>query len=1276
MPAARRPFDAPVFMKLLSAALFLFVNPGQALGRALPEAAAENSRDPAGAAEASWAADSFSLGHQFFPVTGEDDYFIVETGPRGRYALLKRHRWIEKPRRGSPSKAAADSRGQKKPRDLLPAERLSGGAPEGEETMLILLDLKTGKKSGFLKTSSLFHEIISGFAKDGSKIWGLPSESGALMVRSLTDGAETEIPLLKNGAQKHALRAKLMEDGWTLRIFAASLSGIPGIFASMGDRKLSVDDLKGLASRHSEGGDRGIFYEISLKTMRKAKEITINMGDKLCHAIDDSMSRLFFVSRDGSLHQISLAEGGGRQTELFGPVEGFDWLSPEAFPGRPAPQRYLQKEASSEMPWPEQIKSLISAPYKCAMSPDGSYALMLDPRQRGFLLRSIPDRREFVLPFDVFPEPLAETETDEGVMRNFLDPKAMRALFGRSAAPAEGGASKGRPASGGEGRPAPPQRGRRLIFELFQHIDYPFIGAFHSGGGPSDEREADNRESRWNIYHIPSGRQARISPEKKFAIGKGGSFAFELFSEKGERIFQALAHPYDPARRAALFQRPAEDICAFGFSKDRTLAFAAAEPGGGFFVFDTKQGRMARSFVKDCPYHIKHVSGRSFVFHIWDEEAREPKLELKIFEELRPLPGPETSSLDEAEAALHDMTEAREPLTEKTLPFLTAALEGGLESRRPQLIAKSLWSALLRSPDLYLDLLSRRPHLTDLSSRGGIAAAALPPASYEDLQPYLSAALSLLKLTASETRRARLSDYGFLRPLLPLLKILPPNESALYREKITVSLTNEAARSIPLLSDVFQSKLYYAARGHVDELFGLPREIVSDITLARTEPPPPVAGPAARAYHERQGFRPVFTEAFRLNREFSEAEHDGPAPALPPAKKTVEDKWGKPLGSIKAVILASDPIEGVPGAQATDFGIHYAVAEEASREVFYQSAEPGEILLNEAVEWRISGGSSYRAKILARVKEEGLRFAALSSGPDYEAVWADGRMAGAMAVGSSLRARSRQLLKEYYSYFRERGFVFSSFETRDLKRFLLEKIAGCGIDYFLKESHSDGDERNVFRLMQNSRILHGRLPMGNGQSEEIYLIFPKIKAKKKYDPRGESGSDSALDRARRRDSSRKKSAGSEERKSSALLSNAELGEAVAQREARQCGEITYFNTSCWAHVKARYEVEAVNSPAFINIPAISYSDTFQNHRDSAIRALLDSYRAGRNFEGFREALMGLSKAGVNRYIFPDELLYQEEILARIQVPLDIDIVLERQTEAGGDWIAIAPDEAL
>ena len=136
---------------------------------------------------------------------------------------------------------------------------------------------------------------------------------------------------------------------------------------------------------------------------------------------------------------------------------------------------------------------------------------------------------------------------------------------------------------------------------------------------------------------------------------------------------------------------------------------------------------------------------------------------------------------------------------------------------------------------------------------------------------------------------------------------------------------------------------------------------------------------------------------------------------------------------------------------------------EASREI--KKSEPGTILLDKVVQWKVLKGQNYRAQIKVSVKQErGVRELILSSGPDYSAVWQDNRMVGAVIVGSSLRGFTRNLLEKYFSYFKEQGFQFSGAETEDLKGFLLERISECEIDYFLKESHSGGDERNLFRI--------------------------------------------------------------------------------------------------------------------------------------------------------------------------------------------------------------------
>ena len=339
--------------------------------------------------------------------------------------------------------------------------------------------------------------------------------------------------------------------------------------------------------------------------------------------------------------------------------------------------------------------------------------------------------------------------------------------------------------------------------------------------------------------------------------------------------------------------------------------------------------------------------------------------------------------------------------------------------------------------------------------------------------------------------------------------------------------------------------------------------------------------------------------------------------------------------------LPSDPIEGHSDV-STDFGLHYALIEEVGHKELESKAGT---TLDRLIEWDLSGGKSYRAKVNVHVRNNYSLGRATT--PDYHSIWKDYKMVGVVVIGSSLRDFTGQLTEQYLSYFKEEGFQFSATEDTDLKAFLLDRIGNCEVDYFLKESHSDGDERNVFRFSRGNHIVRGLRYKEGGLIEVVYIIFPRT-----LNPEEDSlGTD--------------------------LLSNKELGQAIAEREARNCGQVTYFNTSCWSHVKARYEIEAVNSFLFLNIPSMNLSDTFANTEDNALRILLDSYRNGLDFEAFRKALVanrGYRSDSRNNYIFPDEALYGQKILSHIFVPLDIQIQLERRE--GETWKTINPDEAL
>ena len=700
----------------------------------------------------------------------------------------------------------------------------------------------------------------------------------------------------------------------------------------------------------------------------------------------------------------------------------------------------------------------------------------------------------------------------------------------------------------------------------------------------------------WLIHHIPS-QTTQIKRNTNITSDWRGLFAFEETKRGKENFLQAVLRPFDSEKRRVLLEVDTSGLCLVKYTKNHAFLNTA---WGDLFIIDIKTGSINRRDVGQCLSEINAVSENTVVLRNRHHSYTAHRFRDRCFEPV--------SDVTDIKQALSRTAEASDPTDASSLAPFLAALEKDSPNTHPEQVRRALRNILSQSPTMFLHLHRRFPSLNQMP---------VPPVR-EIFNPKRKKKLeastaSVLKFTTEEYQISRLSDWKFLTSLHPFLDSLSEEDRNLYMEKITVSITNGAAKTVPLLEEVFQSKLYYVTRGHVKELFGLKREPVSDITLVRKKP-----------------------EEWSLP---SEAQ-TGPNPHQDPSP----EKENKYTSFIVPVILSSDPIEG-PADTATGFGIHYAVPEKSVRPVLkYQEA--GSRLLDENVEWSLpKNGKQYRARVSVSAKHIRNKPVGKLTSPDYHSIWWDHKMVGAVIVGSSLYGFSQILLEEYLAYFQEQGFQFSKATTSNLKQFLLEGIKSCELDYFLKESHSDGDERNIFRFNRANYIAQGVRYGEEGRIEVVYIIFPP--------PVSLSGLKTDL------------------------LSNRELGRAMEERESKGCGQLTYFNTSCWSHVKARYEIEAVNSPLFLNIPSISLTDTFLNKEGEAIRSLLHSYRKGLDFKGFRKALKnneGHKSFKSNLYVFPDQAIYHEHILNLISVPLDIKIKLEHRE--GESWLPLHPDEAL
>ena len=259
-------------------------------------------------------------------------------------------------------------------------------------------------------------------------------------------------------------------------------------------------------------------------------------------------------------------------------------------------------------------------------------------------------------------------------------------------------------------------------------------------------------------------------------------------------------------------------------------------------------------------------------------------------------------------------------------------------------------------------------------------------------------------------------------------------------------------------------------------------------------------------------------------------------------------------------------------------------------------------------------------------------FIAEDKAPRYDQLWANGNLHGIVITGSNLRNFADSTMGEYLAYFQSQGFAFNSTKEKiaNLEEFLKNRIRSGEADYFIKEAHSDGDEKNLFRIDTSAEKLVGRKKYPDGKEEIVELIFP--------------------------------TAGAEKTK---LISNGEFGEWMQAREKSGQGQFVYFNTSCWSKTKAINEIETAQSKVLVNIPTLTSAYTFQNYPENAEYQLLTAFREKKDYAEIRTALKnneGYKARKSDVFIFPDEEDYQKNITDVLKTPLEITV--EVRDESG------------
>ncbi len=290
--------------------------------------------------------------------------------------------------------------------------------------------------------------------------------------------------------------------------------------------------------------------------------------------------------------------------------------------------------------------------------------------------------------------------------------------------------------------------------------------------------------------------------------------------------------------------------------------------------------------------------------------------------------------------------------------------------------------------------------------------------------------------------------------------------------------------------------------------------------------------------------------------------------------------------------------------------------------------KPEDTIYNNAIEWQ-AGEKKFSAKAKVTYKEGGKEdFLVKHTTPDYDKLWKNG-LNGLVVMGTNIKS-SVHIMDYYLSYYKREGFVCNGKEglkeIKNLKKFILQNVESGKMDYFIKEAHSDGDEKNMFYLDKTAFSLTCEHKEKN---ESVVLVFPNRKEDE-----------------------------------SVPLSNSEFSESMLKRDKVSTSPLIYFNTSCSSAMsKASNEVEAIANKHFINIPALNEVTTFTDNKNGAEKLLFTAFRNRASYQQMREALMNnetYRKNEKNNFIFPDEPDYKTYIEDKIQIPLQTDIQIYTQ----------------
>ncbi len=259
---------------------------------------------------------------------------------------------------------------------------------------------------------------------------------------------------------------------------------------------------------------------------------------------------------------------------------------------------------------------------------------------------------------------------------------------------------------------------------------------------------------------------------------------------------------------------------------------------------------------------------------------------------------------------------------------------------------------------------------------------------------------------------------------------------------------------------------------------------------------------------------------------------------------------------------------------------------------------------------------------------------------NYKRLWKDKKLTGMVVVGSNLVAEDKSTIEGYEEYFKQMGFKFEvqNTYTKDLKSYFSDKIASGEVDYFIKEAHSDGDERNLFRINTRAKIVKAWAMRENGYQEVVYLVIPTKSYVDQYDDPANT----------------------------VEITNDEFGKMIEAREKAKQPPLVYLNASCWSVSKMINEIESAYSKDLIEIPSTMPVDMFENKPSNAEYGFLTGFRAGETMSRIRMRMRmnpDYVHATGNTFLLPDDPEIKTLVNDVLKPPVKINVILTKDGKA-------------